>query len=40
MSHEQYLDEPGDVIQWMVRIDDLEAEARRDAEKAQERQGA
>ena len=23
LTHEQYLDEPGDSIQWMVRIDDL-----------------
>ena len=23
LTHDQYLDEPGDAIQWMVRIDEL-----------------
>lgn len=35
ITHEQYLDEPGDAIEWLLRIDkvtrDLEAEAERRA---------
>lgn len=32
LSHEQYLDEPGDAIQWMTRIHQIVTEIEREAE--------
>lgn len=33
MTHDQYLDEPGDSIQWTVRIHDLVESLRKEREK-------
>lgn len=33
MTHEQYLDQPGEFIQWMIRIDDLVDQVTAEKEK-------
>lgn len=38
MSHEEYLDLPGEFIQWMVRIDDLIEKIKAEREKAEQEQ--
>jgi hypothetical protein len=34
LTHEQYLDEPGDAIQWLLRIDKLHRDAEAERERA------
>ena len=33
MTHEQYLDEPAEVIDWALAMDSMEQEVRADAER-------